>query len=141
MKKTVLVMAMVTAVLSAAAQAGMRVVEVQPGTNQVATVAITQPSLLQSINCFVSATGQTNSYTITYVGAEDGRTLTLATAIADCINGTATSGKATIFNSDMDTTTLHTEWLRAGDTLKLTGNDATQTAYSNVWYRVVFKTE
>ena len=116
-----------------------RVVDGTPNASGVLNIGITDYSRLSSIICDVTASGETNSFTITVqtiypVGTTN--VMTYATAIADQIAGAEV---ATIYNTDMDTTTLHTQWLKPGDVLKLTGNDGTQTAYSNVYYRVVLE--
>lgn len=137
MKKILTIIA-IMAVASFANAEKYRIVEGSPGTNNIYSVSITDYSQLSSISCAVTGTG-TNSYTITYTSVDEGETYTYATAVADIIGGSANDGVKTMYNTDQDTTTNHTEWLKPGDTLKLTGNDASQTAYSNVTYRVVLK--
>lgn len=137
MKK--LITFMVALTLVSVAFAGVRVVEKQPNSSDICAIGITDYSRLSSIICDVGATGETNSFTITVASVPVSgttNTYTYATAIADDIAGAET---VHMYNSDMDATTDHTMWLKPGDVLNLTGNDAAQTAYSNVYYYVVLE--
>lgn len=135
MKKFITSIALIV-VMASATFAEYRFVEETPNTNSVLSVPITAPSLLKSVYCTVSATSETNSFTITYVTKKDGVTNTLATPVADVIQGEAFPAQITYYNYDSDSSTGDTEWLQPGDTLLLTSNDATNTDYSNVTYRV-----
>jgi hypothetical protein len=136
MKKIITLLAVVGLVVGA--QAKFRFLEGQP-TSDVYSISITDDGTrLSSISCLVAGT-ETNSYTITYVSEEDSQTYVYAPAITDVIGGGASDGVKNIYNSDQDTTTLHTEWLKKGDTLKLTSNDGAQTDETNVYYRVVLE--
>lgn len=139
MKKIMLMIAVACFGYGVVADTGIRVVERQPGTNNVLSVSITKPSLLKSIVNEISATGEMNSFTITFTFlTEDANTYTLATAVADQVGGSET---VQYYNYDSDSSTGDTQWLQAGDTLLLTGNDGTPTAYSNVTYRIVLETK
>lgn len=134
MKK--LLVTLIAAMVGVSAFAGTRIIDQQPATNDVLAISITDASLLKSISNDITASGETNSFTITYTTA-DSVTYTLATAVADQIAGAET---VSYYNYDNDSSTGNTVVLKRGDTLYLTGNDATQTDYSNVWYRVVIET-
>jgi len=134
MKK--LLVTLIAAMVGVSAFAGTRIIDQQPATNDVLAISITDASLLKSISNDITAAGETNSFTITYT-TDDSVTYTLATAVADQIAGAET---VSYYNYDNDSSTGNTVVLKRGDTLYLTGNDATQTDYSNVWYRVVIET-
>lgn len=134
MKKMFTFVAVIVAFASVS-MAETRVVEGSPATNDVFTVPITAPSLLKTIENDITASGETNSFTITYL-SKDATTFTYATAVADQIAGAETVQH---YNYDSDSSTGNTVWLQAGDTLYLTGNDGAQTDSTNVEYRVVLE--
>lgn len=138
MKKTLSILAVV--LIAGIAFAGKyRILEGQPNSSDVYTITATDVSRLASIICDVSATGETNSFTITAQTipvSGTTNTYTYATAVADDI---AAAETVHVYNYDHDSSTGDTMWLRRGDKLILTGNDATQTAYSNVYYYVVLE--
>ena len=133
MKKNLAVLAVLF--LAASSFAESRFIENSPDTNDLLTINITAPSLLKSIENDISASGETNSFTITYV-SKDSVTFTYATAVADQIAGAET---VSFYNYDNDSSTGNTVWLQPGDSLRLTGNDGTQTDNTNVAYRVVLE--
>lgn len=136
MKKLLTIAAVLVAVMTFG---DFRVIDSQPNSSDVLSIGITDYSRLASIHCDIKAASETNSFTITFVTVPTTgttNTYTYATAIADDIAGAEV---AHIYNTDMDATTLHTQWLKPGDKLLFTGNDAAQTAYSNVHYRVVLE--
>jgi hypothetical protein len=141
MKRTILAVAVIALAGTAFGQSRVvdtiRVYEGSPVATDIAAITITSPSLLKSISSGISASGETNSFTITYV-SKGGITSTLATAVTDDIAG---SESVNYYNYDADSATGDTVWLQKGDVLSLTGNDGTQTDYSNVIYRVVFEVD
>ena len=138
MKKWITLFAVMAVVFAGYAQK-LRVLEGQPNSSDVYTITITDYTRLNSIICDVSASGETNSFTITAQTVPVSgttNTYTYATAVADDIAGAEVTH---FYNHDADSATGDTMWLKPGDKLLLTGNDATQTDYSNVYYRVVLE--
>lgn len=139
MKKlsVLLMIAVGSLTVSAFAGTAVRVVESAPGTNAVLSIPILRPSLLKTVYCDVSTATSTNIYTIAYTSAA-GKTRPLTAAGDTVLTDSDYSNSIVFFNYDSDSSTGNTEWLRQGDTFKITGTGSGSGA-TNCTYRVVFE--
>ena len=139
MKKlsVLLMIAVGSLTVSAFAGTAVRVVESAPGTNAVLSIPIVRPSLLKSVYCDVSSATSTNIYTISYTSAA-GETRLLAADGDIVLTATPYADSIVFFNYDSTSTTGATEWLRQGDTFKITGTGSGSGA-TQCTYRVVFE--